>query len=263
MKIIRFGSLVGTFYPQKTSYSKWLIIVAIGAPNLEDIENLRNSDILNSNGYDIFVPEYYGYCRSGGLFSPSSSLQTLLDTYDAFCFGYVWDDISTSEKFIKKYKRIFFLGLSYGGSIVPIIPRFRPGILGIGCFYPVLEYLSLWKIGVPEETWEEFLRSIKNEFPYIYRGIKESTWNRHFQHKTDIIPTQSHNIDVLKWINLFLAHWEDDISISFKRTKFYYQNLREHFPEQNIIYQQYPWMSHGWDTLMIATDNFICWLDSL
>lgn len=67
------------------------MIVAIGAPNLVDVDSLRNAEILMDAGYDIITPEYYGFCRSGRDFTPMNSIQTLLDTKNVFSGGEVTD----------------------------------------------------------------------------------------------------------------------------------------------------------------------------
>ncbi|HRI36668.1 MAG TPA: hypothetical protein PK765_06505 [bacterium] len=59
------------------------------------------------------------------------------------------------------YDRFVFMGISYGGGVVPILPRYDEAIDTIACFYPVLEYASLGLRGVQEETVDDFLGAIR------------------------------------------------------------------------------------------------------
>lgn len=80
MKIVKYKNIVWWYYQTTQKNPKWLIIVALGAPSLFDIDSLRNKDLLLEAGYDIIVPEYYGFCRSWGEFLPMNSIETLLVT---------------------------------------------------------------------------------------------------------------------------------------------------------------------------------------
>ena len=67
------------------------------------------------------------------------------------------------------YPEIIFLGMSYGGGVVPLLPKFCPEIRTIGLLYPVTDYRSFGKRGVKEETVEDFLASIRRGFSAQYR----------------------------------------------------------------------------------------------
>ncbi len=260
MQTIRYKKLVGTYY-LTTLPSKWLIIVAIWAPNIEDIENLRNREILNNGGYDIFVPEYYWFCRSGGFFSPYSSLATLIDSYSIFTYGYKVRDIHSRKSFSKKYNTIHFLWLSYGWSIVMLLPRFLSGIKSIGAFYPVLEYNWLWS-RYDEETAIDFLRMLRGPYRNLYRLSDTAIWKRHFSHKTDIIPSSYRNMKYLSSTHIFLAHGKNDTSISYRRTEKYAKKLSRVSIKKNLCIL-YEGLDHGYDTLVPASYDFISWLDAL
>lgn len=78
MQTLVKNGLVASFYQSANPNGK-LMVVAIGAPNLIDVGALRNASLLTDAGYDVLVPEYYGFCRSEGEFTPMNSIETLLD----------------------------------------------------------------------------------------------------------------------------------------------------------------------------------------
>ena len=260
MQTIQFSKLVWVFYPTR-SLSKWLIIVAIWAPNIEDIESLRNASILTDAWYDVFVPEYYWFCRSNGKFSPMNSILSLLDSYKIFANGYICHDIYTWSFFQKKYQNIIFLWLSYGGWLVLALPRFCKAIHTIWAFYPVVEYRWLWKCGT-EESGPDFLLCLRRQFWHLYRLSKKSLWKDHFSHKNNLAPIESINMKHLKWLNIFLAHGKKDTSIKYVRTEKYSKKITWFHPKNHrcIIY---PDTGHGYETLIPASYDFTQWLSTL
>ncbi len=261
MRTLKYRDLIGVLY-ESHSYTDSLIIIAIWVPNIEDIESMRNAQILVSSGYNVFVPEYYWFCRSRWDFSPENSLQTCIDSHDIFSYGYDIYDIYSHEKIEIRYANILFLWLSYGGSIVSLLPKFRKDIKKIGLFYPVLEYIWLWKIWYTEESGNDFLALLDTEFRYLYRWIDKKQWSRHFSHETDMIPIQENNIKELAWVDIFMAHGRVDDSLSYSRTQKYAETLQSYYPDQRITLKLYDWLGHGYSTLIPATYDFIDWIDA-
>ena len=64
-------------------------------------------------------------------------------------------------------------------------------------------------------------------------------------------------MDLIEWVNLFLAHWTENKSIYYKKTREYYEKLKEKFPDWNFVYKEYKWWWHGWETLMQWTKDMI------
>ncbi len=256
MKVLRFWKLVWTYYKSKIKTGT-LIIVAIWAPNLMDIDSLRNADILTNAWYDVVTPEYYGFCRSLGRFTPKNSIKTLIDTKNFFT-NWVATDVYSWEKVKLKYKKFIFIGMSYGWWVVPLLPQFDKTINNIALFYPVIDYNSFWKRWVTEETVEDFLNSIKRWFKKIYSWINLPIWTKHFQDKTDLIPIN--NIKYLKNTNIFLAHGTEDKSIYYKKTREYYEKLKNYNIKWNYIYKEYIWLWHWTDTMRKASYDFVEWL---
>ncbi len=253
MKVIKFWKIVWSYYESEKK-SNTLIIVAIWAPNLMDVDSLRNADILTKAWYDVITPEYYGFCRSEWKFTPKNSIKTLLDTKNFFK-NWVIENIYNWEKIKVKYKNFIFLWMSYWWWVVPLLPKYDKEVKNIAMFYPVVDYLSFWKRWVKEETVEDFCNSIYRGFSKIYNSIKLPIWKKQFKDETEYIPIK--NMKYMKWVNTFLAHWTEDISIYYKKTSEYYTELKKIFPNWNIVYKEYKWFWHGFDTMEKWTYDMI------
>lgn len=259
MKVVKFWKLVWTYY-QAEKESDTLIIVAIWAPNLMDVDNLRNANILTNLWYDVISPEYYGFCRSEGRFTPKNSIKTLIDTKNFFKSWvlksvYSWENIKVS------YKNFIFLGMSYGWWVVPLLPKYDKEIKNIAMFYPVTDYSSFWKRWVKEETVEDFCNSIYRWFSKIYRSINLTIWKKQFSDSTPYIPIK--NIKYLENSNIFLAHGTLDKSIYYKKTSEYYEKIKKEFPDINIVYKEYSWAWHWVDTMFPATYEMIDFFENI
>lgn len=259
MKVLRFWKLIGSYYISEKK-TDTLIIIWIWAPNLMDVDSLRNASILTNAWYDVITPEYYGFCRSEGKFTPTNSIKSLLATKKFFKNWlainiYSWEEIKVS------YKKFIYLGMSYGWWVAPLLPKFDKEVKTIAMFYPVTDYSTFWKRGVKEETVDDFLSSIKRGFSKIYNGINLPIWKKHFEDKTDLIPVK--NIKYLKDVNVFLAHGTDDISIYYKKTREYYEKLKLCNKKGNYLYKEYKWLWHGFDTMERASYDMIKWLQEV
>ncbi len=252
--------LVMWYYKSKNPNWK-CVIVAIWAPNLIDVDNLRNAQILTDAWYDILVPEYYWFCRSKGRFTPKNSIKTLIDTYNIARWKsekwlknvYFWKKV---KKF--SYKEIIFLWMSFGGFAVLMLPKFLPEAKKIIAFYPVLDYLSFWKMWVKEETAKDFYNNIFRWFSTQFRWIKDNIWQKQFQDKLWLSPL--YETKYLKNVSVFLAHWVEDESIFYRKTKKYFEILKQKYKSQNIVYKEYIWAWHNTKTMFPATKDAIEWL---
>ena len=258
MELLKFWKLIWAFYRAKNPLHK-LIIVWIWAPNLVDVDNLRNAYILTDAWYDVIVPDYYGFCRSEGKFTPMNSIRTFLDTKKFFS-DWIATNVYTWENFKISYKDFIFLGLSYGWGAALLLPKFDKTIKKIWVFYPITNYTSLGKYWGKEETVEDFLNSINLWFKKIYKWINLPVWEKHFEDKTNLIPLE--NIKYLKNTTLFLAHGTKDISICYEKTKEFYEKLKKLNPQGNYCCNLYENLWHGKETMIPATIDFIKRLDS-
>lgn len=251
------------WYYQSNSPNGKCIIVGIWAPNLMDVDSLRNASLLTEAGYDVLVPEYYGFCRSQWKFTPMNSIQALIDTF----FIARWQSQKTLKNVYSwkkipsfSYEDISFLGMSYGWFAVLMLPKFLPQAKKIIALYPVVDYGSFWKRWVQEETAEDFYESILRGFHQQYRGIEDIVWQEQFQDNLWLSPLYA--LNSIKGTSLFLAHGTTDVSIFYKKTAEYFELLKKQYPKQNIVYKQYYWKGHWVETMIPATQDAILWLES-
>jgi len=249
MQVVKFWKLIWSYYKTriKNKNNKTLIIVWIWAPNLVDVDALRNSEIFNKAWYDIITPEYYWFCRSEWEFTPENSIKTFLDTKNYFK-NWILIDVYSWEKIRVNYNNFIFLWMSYGWWVVPLLPKYDKEVKNIAMFYPVTDYTTFGSYWVKEETADDFANSIRRWFSKIYNSIDLPIWGKHFQDKTELIPVK--NIKYLKWINLFIAHGTKDISINYQTTRKYFKKLKELYPNWNYKYNQYKWLWHWLDTMI-------------
>lgn len=252
-KTVKFWKLVWTYY-KSSKITDSLVIVAIWAPNLMDVDSLRNAEILTELWYDVITPEYYWFCRSEWKFTPKNSIKTLIDTKNIFT-NWIIQDVYSGDEIQVKYKNFIFLWMSYWWWVVPLLPKYDKEIKNIAMFYPVTDYSTFWKRWVKEETVDDFCNAIYRWFSKIYNSINLPIWKKQFNDETEYIPVK--NMEYLDWINLFLAHGTSDKSIYYKKTKEYYQKLKQLFPLWNIEYIEYTEKWHGTETMFPATYDMI------
>lgn len=251
MKTVTYNDIVGGYY-QTAQPCKGLIVVALGAPSIANIDSLKNQDLLLEAGYDIIVPDYYGFCRSWKKFLPMNSIATLLVTKEVFAGGTV-TDVYTQETLRVAYDTIIFLWLSYGASVVAMLPKFDDTVTTMGLFYPLFDYTSLWTMGVKEETTEDFLAALKLGFGPLYRGIDDPLWTEQFNDNLWLTPSK--HTELMEGKNVFLAHGTEDESIYYKKTEIYADAIKE--KAKIVACKIYPGLKHGSDTLLPATKDFI------
>lgn len=257
MKLLRFWDVVWWFYESDNPNWK-LIIVAVWAPSLFDIDNLRNVQIFLNSWYDVIVPEYYWFCRSWWLFTPENCIKTLIDTKNIFKS---WKQLNvyTGEKYKFNYKDFIFVWMSFWWWVVWWLPKFDTEIKNIAMIYPVIEYSTFWKRWVVEDKVSDFIDEIDRWFSEIFRWYNLPIWNNHFSDNLWLTPFE--NIDNMENINLFLSHWTEDKSIYYKKTKEYYETLNNKFPNWNFVYKEYKWLWHDINTMNNSAKDIIKFFD--
>jgi len=188
-KLETIGDIRGVFYSKSKKKSKSLILYAKGAPTLPDDGELEDSEIILDFDVDIFVPDYLGYGRSNGIFTPQNCIKTF---------------ISLNSHFKNYYQNIYFVGFSFGGAIVSLLPKFNKEINNLCLISPILDYGAQGsKSG--EETVDDFFRIMEHAgYKHLYRGITKKVWRDHFSNKDKLYPM--HNIRHLSEVKVFLSH---------------------------------------------------------
>jgi len=212
-------------------------------------------EIINEAGYDMFSPDYYWFFRSSGEFTPQSNIDTLLDTKNHFEKNWKIQDIYSWKYEEIKYKNFVFIGESWGWWAVALLHKFDSSIKNIALINPVLEYKDTWKIGIEEESIEDFLWVFERWFKNLVRWLDNPEWEKHYRDEAWLTPTK--NIENLKYCNVFLTHWDEDTIIDVSRARNFYEELKTLNPAGQFNYLEIPWGIHFWDKEKVA------WLRSL
>lgn len=260
IKFQKIGKIAGMHYAKKKKPDT-LIIYGIGASIPPDNGTLLDARIIAQFETDIFVPDYIGFGRSDGRFTPRNCIQTFIILFNAFSKGYwVKNAYDNSQAFLH-YKRIIVIGRSFGATYVPLLPRFNSQIKELAIFCPVVDSKTCGSIK-GEESNQDFLRSMKQDgYYHLYRGILTKEWESHLENNDDLSPME--NIVFLKNVKLFIGHGKKDICVNFIKSKKYYQKIMQIFPKKKhkIILKIYPKGDHGPTTTNKAIFDFLTWLN--
>ena len=223
---LRIGGIFGNLYT--SGKSSTVVLYGKGAPSVPDSGKLKEARIVSAYKTDIFVPDYIGYGRSDGLFTPMNCIRTFLIMRKYLLSGAI--GINYGERIRKKleYKRVIIIGKSFGGRYVSLLPKFNKEIREIGLFSPALETSAY---GKGEESNEDFFRVMeKDGYSHMYRGVLSKKWKRHLEDIDALAPIK--NIRHLGMAKIFIAHGMEDKSIRFSRSVSYYKRILDEFPEK-------------------------------
>jgi cephalosporin-C deacetylase-like acetyl esterase len=205
-------------------------------------DNGSEFSLLQKSWYDVVVPEYYGYARSGWLFTPSGCIQAVLDTVKIFSKGSV-QDVWGNKALQVSYEKIIIVGSSFGGWIAAMAPKFEPCIKEIILLYPQLapaKYGTLW---LPEETTHEFRRTCKQGYNGLFRRWDDAEWQAMFADQGPYVPMEHY--EHLKDVSVFMGHGTADDVIHYSRTKEFYKKLTSYNPTGTYEYVEYYGLGHG------------------
>ena len=260
-KTIKIGKIVGTYYT--CGYKTNVILVwAIGGPTVPDNGKLDAAPFILQNKIDLFVPDYLGFGRSDGIFTPMNCINTLLLTYKHLKDGVAGVCSYDMSKTFLKYQRIIFVGKSLGGAYVPLLPRFNKEIKEIGIFCGALDQSEQGKVK-GEETNEDFVRTIEDGgYKYLYRGFikNKKLWWNHLNDLDGLSPMD--NVQYLKNTKLFIAHGKKDEVIHYSQALKYIEAIKKEFPKSSNQFKLrlYKDGDHGKSTTNKATREFLDWI---
>lgn len=260
-KTIKLGKVVGTYYScgQKTDV---VLVWAIGGPTVPDSGNLSAAPLILKRGVDIFVPDYLGFGRSDGVFTPKDCINTLLSVHKHLKNGAMGIcSYDLSEVFLK-YKRVIFVGKSLGGAYVPLLPKFNKEINEIGVFCGALDQSEQGKVK-GEETNEDFVRTIEDGgYKYLYRGFvkNKKLWWDHLNDFDGLSPMD--NVKYLKKAKIFIAHGKKDNVIHYSKAVKYFEVIKKTFPDRisQFKLKLYKNGDHWESTVNKATRDFLEWI---
>jgi pimeloyl-ACP methyl ester carboxylesterase len=251
--------LVGGLYSSEYSPHSTLAVYAIGAPIPPDNGTLPDAPYLALFGVDVFVPDYYGYGRSDGVFTPDNCMKTLTDSYRYFIDGCDARSAYTGRTEHLKYDRIIYIGRSFGANFVALLPKYEPAVSIIALVSPCVDNKSQGQIP-GEETNASFMASMREDgYHHLYRGILDKAWMQHLEGKDeyDAMEHTDHLVDT----HVYIGHGLDDTVVNSQKSLKYYENLIARFPERNQNYRlRFYSGGHGSSTTNPAVFDFLRWL---
>ena len=257
-QLVRINGIAGILYRngQKTTT---VVVYGIGAPLPPDSGALPDAPVIMRFAVDLFVPDYIGYGRSDGQFTPTNCIKTFTNLYSDFTRGCLATNAYDKTTLLLRYKRVIFIGRSLGGTYIPLLPRFNPAITELAIFCPVVN--SRLCGSVPgEESNADFLRSMRQDgYYHLYRGILAPLWRQHLENKDDLSPMD--NISHLAHARLFIAHGRQDSCVHYSKSQQYYDLICKQFPGQSNQFALNLYNgTHGPSTTNPAVADFLRWL---
>ena len=239
-QFLKIGRISGMFYKVKGRKAKRIVVYGIGAPMVPDSGMMKDASFILDFDTDLYVPDYLGYGRSEGRFTPLNCVKIFLQLYEALSQG--CEGICHYEGLRRKlkYKEIYFIGSSFGGAYVSLLPRFNKKITNLGLVFPVVNWANIGK-KPGEEAVKHFYAAMNGDgYKYLYRGVNSRLWKKHFQARDGLSPIN--NVEHLKDAKVFIGHGKKDKNISYKNSVNYYEKLLKRFPKQakNFRLKLYP-----------------------
>lgn len=260
-KLLRIGQLAGIYYPSGKN-ARTAVVYGLGAPTVPDNGNIAISHVLKRKGIDLFVPDYYGFGRSDGIFTPENCIKTFLNIYELFkkgCIGISYYDLN---KFNLHYEKVIFVGKSLAGAYVPLLPRFNTNIQELAIICPAADQSAQGEVK-GEETNEDFMRSMeKDGYKYLYRGVVKNKrrWWKHLEDEDGLSPMD--NISFLRDAKLFIAHGKKDTCIHYSKSVKYFDKILETLPDKKSQFtlKLYGDGDHGDSTVLPGVRDFLRWI---
>lgn len=234
-----------------------LVIYGRGAPVAPDNGNLPEAVVLNEYSVDMLVPDYIGNGRSGGRFMPLNCIKTFLILFEQIQKGCIATNYYQKQKFRLKYRRIIFVGRSFGGTYVPLLPRYNPQITDLAVIFPAIDNPSCGSIP-GEESNQDFMNAmLQDGYRYLYRGIGSQIWQDHLEGKDDLLPAM--NIKYLKYCRIFIGHGKKDTLIHYSKSAKYFQLLQAKLKKDQSTLVLYPQSGHDNQTAIDALRDCLDW----
>jgi hypothetical protein len=259
--LIKIGGIAGNLYT-RGSMKDTIVVYGKGAPIVPDFGEIDVAPAVLAKNVDLFVPDYIGFGRSDGMFTPMNCINTFLELNKSFKRGCTGINYGSMAEFRLKYKRVVNIGASFGGRFLPLLPKFDKSVKEIGILYSAMDVSGYGNLGKPEEKISDFMRVMRNAgYYHMYRGITSREWKLHLANRDDLAPVN--NIKYLKDIKVFLAHGMLDDDINYMRSKQYYDRIVESFPEKagkTLMLKLYKNGGHGSTTAIPAVKDYLRWI---
>ncbi len=243
------GILCDIYYPEER-YEGSLIIFCPGLPGSWKYEKFAN--YFSSNGFIFLHPKYYGSWESTGKFSISECKKTIEILIDL-------DKNKIKDIYGKtinlKINKVYLMGHSFGGSLSLALgaERFLAGIISLS---PIIDFESHNDSGNESDLKSTF-EYICLGSPGLFRGISKEDWNLLCKNKHNISPSQ--HIEKLSSKKILFVHGKKDLSVDYKKTINFYNNLKNKNASTNIYL--HPSAGHS-DIRELSMHKILEWLNS-
>lgn len=258
--LFRIGRISGMFYQNTLAPSRRLVIYGIGAPIPPDNGSLPDAADILKFETDLFVPDYIGFGRSEGIFTPKNCIRTFLELFHDLTQGCTARNSFLGISRHLRYDEILFIGRSFGGMYVLLLPKFNPKIRSICAIYPILDYSACGLIS-GEETVSGFMKAMNDDgYRHIYRGISKPEWIEHFQNRDGLRPIE--NLNNLENTRVFIGHGKRDHNINFSHSVKFQAELAKRFPARIKQFKISLYNAdHSHDTSGLAVGDFLTWMN--
>ncbi|HUD45039.1 MAG TPA: prolyl oligopeptidase family serine peptidase [Patescibacteria group bacterium] len=227
--LININGISGVLYKVEKRNTDRLVIYAIGAPAIPDNGQLSDAPFILDFDVDLFAPDYIGFGRSDGSFTPQNCIKTFLQLYKDFKNGCIAKNGYLNLEFSMQYKEVLFIGRSFGGLYLSWLPKYLPEINNLCFIFPILDFVECGKIK-GEETPDRFFRAMNEDgYSHLYRGINLMVWKRHFNNEDGLCPMKS--VSHLAKTKVFIAHGKNDKNINVRHSIKYHRLLQKTFPK--------------------------------
>jgi hypothetical protein len=257
-QLISIDGISGMYY-QQSSHPTTIVIYGLGAPVVPDSGTLFEAQSILKYQTDLLVPDYIGYGRSDGTCTPDNCIQTFLQLDEQLTQGCRGRNFYLNTEVQLKYSTIIYIGRSFGGTYVPLLPRYNPSITQLGIIFPAVDNASCGSIE-GEESNEDFMRAmLEGGYKYLYRGIDQPVWQDHLQNADGLSPMD--NIEHLAATRLFIAHGKQDACINYTKSEKYYQKILATLPDQADQFKLkiYENGGHNSQTASEACEDILNW----
>ena len=188
-------------------------------------------------------PDYYGFGRSGGFFSPKNCIQTAYDTIQTFRQMIPVFSVYDKQEIVPPlYEEIVVVGFSYGGWIASMMPKFDPLIQDVVLIAPWLAYEDMAMIDKPEESDEEFVRLYSLVYKHLYRVDPQQDPYDALLDIKSVFPMQ--DWEHLRDSKVFVVHGSGDKVIWSGRSEQFIKQLLAINPIGNYKYVEYYGLGH-------------------
>lgn len=240
--LIKYANgLVGQYY--QTEGNTKLAILLWWAPELPSTA-IDEATTIWTKWFDLVRPDYYGYGRSDGFFSPKNCIQTTYDTIQVFFNELALFSIYEGEEiYPNKYEEIIIIWKSFWSRIASIMPKFDGRIKETVLLYPRLGYNNMNQLWYSEESDEEFLRILFAWYKHLYRFAEGTD---PYEAMLDIEEFDSiKDCSHLKEIKVFVWHGSADDVVWSWRSKEFIEQIKKLNPDGDYHYAEYYGLWHG------------------